>query len=124
MLFLQETHSCEKDEKKGNDDFKGTLFFSHETTSSCGIAIGYSEAKSFTLDERKTEKNGRLLFLNVTIDAQGFVLVNLYSANAEKDQLKTINELSEMLKSVNNISAKHIILGEDFNLYFDSLLET
>ena len=28
-----------------------------------------------------------------------------------------------MLKSVNNISAKQIILGVDFNLYFNSLLK-
>ena len=42
----------------------------------------------------------------------------------EKDQLNTINDLIEMLKSISNISAKQIILGVDFNLYFDSLLES
>ena len=41
----------------------------------------------------------------------------------EENQLNTFNELSEMLKSVNNISAEQIILGGDFKLYFDSLLE-
>ena len=51
-------------------------------------------------------------------------MVNLYNANIEKDQLNTINELKEMLKSVSNISAKQIILGGDFNLYFDSLIES
>ena len=51
-------------------------------------------------------------------------MVNLYNANTEKDQLNTINELKEMLKSVNNISAKQMILGGDFNLYFDSLIES
>ena len=40
----------------------------------------------------------------------------------EKDQVNTIDELSKMLKSVNNISAKQIILGGDFYLYFDSVL--
>ena len=34
----------------------------------------------------------------------------VYNANKEEDQLNTIDELSEMLKSVNNISAKQIIL--------------
>ena len=29
-----------------------------------------------------------------------------------------------MLKSVNNIIAKQIVLGMDFNLHFDSLLES
>ena len=41
----------------------------------------------------------------------------------EEDQLNTFNELGEMLKSVNNISTEQIILGDDFNFYFDSLLE-
>ena len=83
-MFLQETYSCEKDEKKWNEHLKGTLFFLHGTTNCCGVAIGYSGAKSFIPEERKTEKKGRLLLLDVTIDAQNFVLVNLYDANTEK----------------------------------------
>ena len=67
VLFLQEKHSCEKDEKKWNDGFKGTLFFLHGTTNSCGVAIGYSRANSFILEERKTDKTGRLLLLDITI---------------------------------------------------------
>ena len=38
----------------------------------------------------------------------------VYNANKEEDQLNTIDEHSEMLKSVNNISAKQIILGGIF----------
>ena len=97
-----------------NDDFKGTLFFSYVTKTSCGVAIGYSGAKSFILEERKTGKNGRLLLL--TIDEQNFVLVSLYNANTEKDQLNTINELREMLKSVNNTNAKQTILAKMIEL--------
>ena len=69
MVFLQEKvpekKSCEKYNKKWNDDFKGTLFFSHGRRNSCGVAIG---AKSFRLEERKTDKNGRILLLDVKID--------------------------------------------------------
>ena len=43
------------------------------------------------------DKTGCLLRLNITTDKQNFVLLNLYNANTEKDQLNTINELSEML---------------------------
>ena len=69
------------------------------------------------LKGRKTGKNGHLILLDVTIDEKKFVLVNLYNANPKKDQLNTINELSEILNSANNISAKQIILGGDCNLY-------
>ena len=50
VVFLQEVHFCEKDEKKWN--FKGTQFFWHGSRNSCGVAIGYSEVKSFILEER------------------------------------------------------------------------
>ena len=73
---------------------------------------------------KKNGQNGCLLLLDVAVDEQNFVRVNLYNANTVKDQLNTINELSGILKSVNNINAKQIILGGDFNLYFDSLLES
>ena len=62
------------------------------------------------------DKNGRLLLLDVTINEQNFILVNLYTAKTEENQVNIINELTEMLKSVYNISAKQIILGADFNL--------
>ena len=81
------------------------------------------EAKSFIIEERRTDKNGCHLLFDAAIAEQNFALVNLQSANTEKDQSNTINKFSEMLKSVNNISAKQIILGVDFNLYFNSLLK-
>ena len=48
----------------------------------------------------------------------------IYNANMEKDQLNTIGELTEMLKSVNSKCAKRMILGGHFNLYFDPLIES
>ena len=93
----------------------------------CGVVLGFSEAKSFTLEQKKQKKNRQkwsILLLDVILHDQNFVLVNLHNANTEKDQLNTIDELKEILKSVNNISAKQTIIGADFNLYFDSLLES
>ena len=81
-----------KKTKNWNYYFKETLFFSHGTTNSCG----YSEAKSFTLEERKIDKNGCILLLDVIIGKQNFALVNLYNANMEKNKLNTTDELTEM----------------------------
>ena len=103
-------------ERQWSDNFKGTLFFSRGRTNSYGVAIGYSGAKYFILEERKMDKNGCLLLLDVTIDEQNFILINLYTVKTEENQVNIINELNEMLKSVYNISAKQIILGVDFNL--------
>ena len=48
----------------------------------------------------------------------------MYNANTEKDQLNSINKLSEMLKCFNGIIAKRISLAGYFNLYCVSLIES
>lgn len=58
------------------------------------------------------------------IDDQNFVLLNIYNANIEKEQLSALTELKSMLNNVNNISSKQISLEGDFNFYFELLLET
>ena len=42
--------------------------------------------------------------------------------NTEKDELDTIDELNEILKSVNKINTKQIIFGGNFNI--NSLIES
>ena len=37
FVFLQETHSTIRDEKKLENEFKSRLFFSHGKTNSCGV---------------------------------------------------------------------------------------
>ena len=41
LLFLQETHSISNDENGWADDFKGQVFFSHDTSNSCSVLITY-----------------------------------------------------------------------------------
>ena len=49
------------------------MVFSHRTTSSCGIVIGYFRRKSFRVEDIKSDKNGHLLLLDAKIDDQSFV---------------------------------------------------
>ena len=41
MIFLQETHSAEDAHSKWRDDIQGQIFFSHGTTISRGVMIGF-----------------------------------------------------------------------------------
>ena len=80
-MFLQEAHSSSKNEIRWNDEFQGQMFFSHETTSSCWVGIGYFRTNFFKVEDMKSDKSGRLL-LDAKID-QNFVLLNIYNANIE-----------------------------------------
>lgn len=62
-MFLQETYSSEKDETRWTDEFKGQMYFSHGTTFSSDVDMGYFGTKSFKGKHRKSDKNGRLLLL-------------------------------------------------------------
>ena len=82
-VFLQEAHSSLKGETRWNDEFKRQMFFSHGTTSPCGVALGYFATKSFKVEDMKSDKSDRFL-LDAKIDYQNFVLLNIYNANVEK----------------------------------------
>lgn len=61
------------------------MVFSHRTTSSCGIVIGYFRRKSFRVEDIKSDKNGHLLLLDAKIDDQSFVWLNIYNVSIEKE---------------------------------------
>ena len=50
IIFLQETHSSEDTFNEWRDGFKEEIFFSHGTTSSCGVKIGYLGNKKFSVN--------------------------------------------------------------------------
>ena len=121
---MQETHSSVENENQWSDDFKEEIFYSHSTTNSCGIAIVFLGSKSLEVVKTKNDDQGRILILDVNICDKELLLVNLYNANTEKEQLDTLTKLSEMLNSIPNIINKNVILGGDFSLFFNTSLET
>ena len=98
FLFLQETSSTINNENKWVNDFNGPVFFSHGASNSCGVLIAYLGKTSFVLNKQKTVKAGRILILDVTLDADQYILINLYNANTETEQCKIFNELQSLLK--------------------------
>ena len=123
FIFLQETYSCINVEIKWREEFNGELFFSHGKTNSCGVAIGFCGSKTVE-QTNKIDKSGRNLLVETTIDAAVFVLINIYNANTELEQLETLSDLVSILDKVKNIQNKNIVLGGDFNAIFDISLES
>ena len=124
LFFLQETHSSVEDKKQRSDNFLGKIFYSHGTTNSCGVAIAFLGSKSLAVVETQNDDQGRILILDIKICDKELLLLDLYNANIEKEQLDTLTKLSEMLNSIPNIVNKNVIPGGDFNLFFYTSLET
>ena len=103
---------------------KEKIFYSHGTINSCSVVIVFLGSKFLEVVETRNDDQGRILILDIKICDKELLLVNLYNANTEKEQLETLTKLSEMLNSIPNNVNKNVILGGDFNLFFNISLET
>ena len=121
LLFLQETHSTIDCEKKWNEEFGGDLHFSHGSSNSCGVLIAFYGNQDITVKKKLSDKKGRVLLLNVRIDDFYFLLMNIYDANTEKEQVSVLNDLSTILSNFENIHT--VIFASDFNIFFDASLD-
>ena len=123
FIFLQEPHSSVKDEKIWNDEFEGQLFFSHGKTNSCGVAIGFVGTKALNILNIRRDNLRRILVIEVKIDDSVFVLINIYNANTESEQLHTLNDLINILETFEDIQDKSVVLASDFNVIFNTSLD-
>ena len=64
------------------------------------------------------------MVIEVKIDDPVFVLINIYNANTEPDQLHTLNDLLNIFETFHeNIQDKHFVLGGDFNAILNRVLD-
>ena len=119
ILFLQETHSTSDDEQKWRGNFGSNTFLLHGKRNSCGILTFYIGTDNFAVNNQKTD-DGRTLILDVTINDANFVLINLYNANTETEQVSVLNNLSSLLEKFDVTLEKNLIFAGDFNLFLNS----
>ena len=96
----------------------------HGTSNSCGVLSSFFGKNKIRVNSQTADKHGRILILDLSIDGPEDILVNIYNANIESEQLKILNDLSELMKKVNITYGKQIVLAGDSNLFFDSNLES
>ena len=64
---MRETHSSDKTGKQWEQLWRGSIKFSHGTTSSKGVLIAFSESLEFNITKEFTDQNGRYIVLQVDI---------------------------------------------------------
>ena len=84
--------------------FKGKLFFSHGQSNSCGVAIGFIGNTSFEVSIKKQDESGRILILDVKVSDNDLLLINLYNANKESEQLNTLSTVCNLLDDITDLN--------------------
>ena len=62
--------------------------------------IGFTENPDFTIESEHKDQEGRYLLLKCIIQGHSLLLINLYNANQEANQVKVISDLLEMLGKI------------------------
>ena len=69
------------------------------------------------------DRKGRILILNVTIDAKNFVLINLYNPNTKNEEVEVLNTLLTMMKTIDINENTNFLLAGNFNVFYNTNLE-
>ena len=123
IFFLQETHSTQLDEEKWQNEWGGQLVFSHGSSDSKGVCIGFTKNLDVNLEKNTCDNNGRIIIIDLILDDDKYLLINLYNANTEAEQLNTINCLNNLLSNHNLDGDYKPIFSGDFNFIFDTNLD-
>ena len=97
--------------------------YSHGESDSRGVLIAFREGLSFQIENEIKDRNGRILILQVTIQGSNYILINIYSANTEQQQLTVLNQLDEFLDTIEINKDTQILMGGDLNFIHDLLLD-
>ena len=124
FVFLQETHSMENLEKEWKNEWGGEIYFSHGTSNSTGCAIAFSKNFPVKIINQFRDDNGRILILEVHINNESFLLINLYNANSELDQIAVLDLLCSKIENLILDDKCKPIFGGDMNLIFDTTLDS
>ena len=86
FAFLHETYSSKPDERKWKNDFKDRLFFSHGSTSFCGVLEIFYGSKSLQIIDRKSDKKSGILIPDTKLNDKKFLLGHLYYSNTQSER--------------------------------------
>ena len=75
------------------------------------------------MNQKLSDKKGRVLVLDARIDDFDFLLINIYNANTEKEQVSVLNELTTILSNFENIHNHNVFLAGDFNIFCNASLD-
>ena len=122
IIMLQETHSTVFDERHFKNKWGTNTFFSHGDSNTRGVCTILPKTFTGKCDLYHSDLEGRLLIVKIQLDESEYYICNLYrpTSNHEAEQMQLLMELNDHLT---DISATNIILGGDWNVVMNDLLD-
>ena len=123
IFLLQETHSTCEVITNWSHDWGSMLKCNSGTSNSKGTLIAFSKNFQYNILKYVDDNNGRIQICATEISGTKLLLVNIYNDNIETEQVKTLTKLNEMLDNFENIHDFEIVMGGDWNVIFDKVLD-
>lgn len=122
MYFLQETHATSNSENMWRQEWGGPAFFSNGTRNSRRVAILMNRDLSFRVLNSKSDREGRLICMDVGMKGGVYTIGTLYAPTRDKgkEQLEFIDMVDGILTELRGIN---IIMGGDLNNCINPTLE-
>ena len=98
------------------NDFSCPVFLFYSASSSCAVLISCLHKSSFDLNKQKIDIIKIILILHITLDVAQYILINLYNANTETEQVNILGKLQNLLKNLDNFQNKYMIFDDNFNI--------
>ena len=111
VVCLQHTHFVSENHKEMYALWGNECYFSSYTSNARGTAILFNKNKEIKIHDTKTDSNGNMLALDLTIESKRITLINIYGPNVDTPVF--YEGITNTLESFKNEAC--IICG-DFNL--------
>lgn len=120
VAFIQETHfKGESAPTLSNRHFPVTFSNNNPSAKTKGVSILVSKSTPFSLQEKFSDSEGRLLFVKGTLCGRLYTLAAIYAPNVGQ-----VPFLETALNKLEAFAKGEIVIGGDFNLVLDPSLDS
>ena len=111
IIFLQETHSSNLNEKFWSSQWGSHCWFSNFASNSRGVGILIKSNHKISVNSVDRDPDGRFLILDIIIDGFHMILVNLYGPNKDDPDF-----YFEVFAKLDNLDSSRLIVAGDLNV--------
>ena len=110
IILLQETHWTADMEMQINREWNGEAFFNHGTNTARGVAILIHSRLDYTVKQKRSDNEGRILNIVLELDDHILNIINIYAPRTDSARQSFFSGLDEFISEDDDN-----IIGGDFN---------